>query len=232
MKKLIVGFGDSWTYGSELEFPQQQCWVTQVANLVNADYKNLGTPASSIGYLTNQLFDFIKQKPNDCKIIFMVGLTGLTRYLSYSNALQEFINITPEANYRTTNIPVNGRPPDIVIEFGTLASEMYRMVECVEYNQFIATQAVALFQNYCSRCNIDVIFFSYFDLCTFDSALVDTSLIYPTTLTYALTGQEYDIPKIRDNEYFQGKLFHPNKQGHTKIAELLKDFYDTNYSRD
>ena len=136
MKQTIVGFGDSWTFGSELDRPAEQCWLTQLATAMDADYCNMSTPASSIGHLTVQLFDFIQQNPNfeNNKLIFMVGLTGLTRYLSYSNRLNEFINITPEANYQSSNIHQSGRPPDVVKEFRTLSGEMYRMVECITMN--------------------------------------------------------------------------------------------------
>lgn len=228
MSDFLVGFGDSWTFGSELDRPWEQSWVVQLAKRFNAIPVNLGTPASGIGHLTVQLFDFVKQKHTG-RIIFMVGLSGATRYLTYSNRLQEFVNITPEANYRTGDIHQSGRPPEVVREFSTLAGEMYRMVECEEYNKFLATQTVFLFQQYCKNNNIDVLFFSYFDTVKFDSDIINNNLIYPTTITQALTGQEYELPAIRDNEYFQGKLFHPNIQGHERIAELLYEQYIQTY---
>ena len=228
MKKLLVAFGDSWTFGSELDIPRQDPWPTHLAKKLQAESINLGTPASGIGHLTVQLFDFIKRKHTG-RIIFMVGLSGATRYLSYSNRLQEFVNITPEANYRTGNIHESGRPPEVVQEFGTLAGEMYRMVECEEYNKFLATQTVFLFQQYCKNNGIDVLFFSYFDTVKFESDIIDTNLIYPSTITRALTGQEYELPAVRDNKYFQGKLFHPNIQGHERIAELLYEQYVQTY---
>lgn len=232
MKKLIVGFGDSWTFGSELDFPRDAPWVAQLANTMNAELVNMATPASSIGHLAVQLFDFIRQDTYiDYKKIFMVGLSGLTRYLTYSNQLGEFVNITPEANYRTGNIHHSGKPPEVVPDLQTLAKEFYRVAESPEYNNFIATQIIFMFQQYCTNYNIDVVFVSYFDLPAVDSNLVDTSLIYPTTITRALTGQEYELPAIRNNKYFEGKLFHPNISGHIRIAELLKEFYDQQYPR-
>lgn len=232
MKKLIVGFGDSWTFGSELDLPRDTTWLTQVAGKFDADCVNMSTPASSIGHLTVQLFDFIKQDNyTGHKKVFMVGLSGLTRYLAYSNQLNEFVNITPEANYRTGNIHMSGRPPEVVDEFRVLAGEMYRMVESPAYNNFIATQTVFMFQQYCKQENIDVIFFSYFDFPALDSLVVETDTLYPQTITRALTGQEYELPDIRNNKYFTGKLFHPNQQGHARIADILKEFYDQKYPR-
>jgi lysophospholipase L1-like esterase len=59
---------------------------------------------------------------------------------------------------------------------------------------------------------------------------VTTNLFYPTTITKALTGTEYSVPEVRENQYFQNKLFHPNEQGHKKIAEILLEFYERNNS--
>mgnify|MGYP003337101380 CR=1 FL=1 len=228
MKTLLVGFGDSWTFGSELDRPEEQCWARQLALKLGAEELNLGTPASSIEYTVVQLFDYILNYPdyNDYKKIFAVGLTGLTRYLSYSNARREFVNITPEANYRTGDIHYSGRPPEVVPEFGTLAGEMYRMVECPDYNLFKVEQTIFTFENYCRLNNIDVIFFSYFDYPN-----IKNDLLYPESLTRSLTGREYELPIIRDYETFAGKLFHPNIIGHQRIAELLKEFYDQKYPR-
>lgn len=228
MKRLLVGFGDSWTFGSELDIPRQDPWPTLLANKLDAEHVNLGTPASSIEHTVVQLFDFIKdiEQYQDYKKIFAVGLSGTTRYLSYSNRLHEFVNITPEANYRTGDIHVSGRPPDVVNEFSTLSGEIYRLVECAEYNRFKVEQTMFTFENYCKLNDIDVIFFSYFDY-----PGINNNLLYPQTLTQALTGKEYVLPDIRDDKYFSGKLFHPNILGHHRIAELLKEFYDQKYPR-
>lgn len=231
MKRLLVAFGDSWTFGSELDIPREEPWPTHLARQLQAEVINLGTPASSIEHTLVQLFDYVKNSDNytDYKKIFMVGLTGTTRYLSYSNRLGEFVNITPEANYRTGNIHFSGKPPDIVQEFGALSGEMYRMVESPEYNQYVATKTIFAFQNYCDQHNIDVLFFSYFDLVKVDTHVVDTKNLYPGTITKALTGREYELPAIRNNQYFSGKLFHPNISGHQRIAELLYEQYVQTY---
>lgn len=232
MNKLIVGFGDSWTFGSELDFPRDQPWLEHIAKSMGANYRNMSVPASSIGHLTTQLFDFIRtDNTTEVKKIFMVGLSGLTRYLTYSNKLDEFVNITPEATYRTGNIHLSGRPPDVVGEFRALSNEMYKLVECPAYNNFVVTQIIFMFEQYCTQHNIDVVFFSYFDFPTVDQSIVDTTLLYPITITRALTEQEYELPSIRNNKYFAGKLFHPNILGHIRIAELLEEFYVQHYPR-
>jgi len=204
--------------------------------MLDADAVNMGTPASSIGHLGVQLFNFVKQYPDfeNYKIIFAVGLSGLTRYLSYSNAKQQFINITPEAVYCTSDIHPSGRPPEHLPFMNDLARQVYTQVESNTYNNFLACQQIFQFQQFCNYNEIDCIFFSYFDqvdITNYRHMLI-SSTIYPVTITQALTGQEYELPAIRDNKYFEGKLFHPNILGHTRIAELLRDFYDKEYPRD
>ncbi len=236
MKQTIVGFGDSWTYGSELDRPSEQCWLAQLATVLDAHFCNMSTPASSTGHLSVQLFDFIKQNPNfeNDNLIFMVGLTGLTRYLSYSNSKSQFVSITPEAVYCTKDIHQSGRPPEVLNYMSGLAHDMYKLVDAPEYNEFLACQQIFQFQQFCNHNEIECIFFSYFDLLDTSkyAHMLSTDYIYPTTITQALTGQEYSIPAIRNNKYFEGKLFHPNQLGHSKIAELLKGFYDQKYPRD
>lgn len=227
MKKTLVTFGDSWTFGSELDKPSQQNWTAQISKLFDCDTVNMSVPASSIGHLTVQLFDFLQQSNTQDKI-FMIGLSGTTRYLSYSNSKDQFVNITPEAVYCTQDIKPTGQPPENLDYMNLLAKQTYQLVEHVNYNRFLLTQTLFLFENYCKQNNIPYIFFSYFDYLA-PLPIVDKTKLYPTSITKALSGAEYSIPEIRNNEYFTGKLFHPNEQGHVKIAELLYEFYTKIY---
>ncbi len=231
MKPLLVGFGDSWTFGSELDIPQEQNWLACLGRGIGADTVNMATPASSIGHLAVQLFDFI-QLGHTGQIIFLVGLTSASRYLSYSNELNEFVNITARLVYRTTQPepptgrPATGQPPDVVEHMRPLADAVYLYADCEQYRSFITAQTILLFQNYCQLNNITVRFFNYFDtvdLSTYGSA-INLSQIYPTTITKAITGQEYVLPDTLSNQYFAGKLFHPNHLGHQRIAEILYEF--------
>lgn len=234
-KQLLVAFGDSWTFGSELDIPREDPWVKHLADSLGVEYVNMGVPASSIGHTIVQLFNFIKQYPNfkEYKLIFMIGLTAPSRYLSYNNQDKEFINITSEAPYSTSNIHFTGRPPECVTHMNEYALLTYKQVEDGEYSEFLGVQTIFQFQQFCFNNNIDCLFFSYFDKLVTDNYgyMLQHDLIYPETITHALTGKEYDLPDVRENQYFKGKLFHPNQLGHTKIAELLKEFYDQKYSR-
>jgi hypothetical protein len=233
MKKVLVAFGDSWTFGSELDVPQQDCWAHQLAQQIDAEHVNLGTPASSIGHLAVQLFDFVQQEQyTDYKKIFMVGLSARSRYLSFDNQLKEFVNITTEAVYRTRDIQPTGQSPKHIDKLLDLKYQTYARVDDEYYANFITAQTVMLFQNYARLNNIDCVFFSYFDypdLSAYRSVL-DLDKLYPETITRTLTGMEYTIPDIRSNKYFETRLWHPNSLGHQQIAKILKTFYESKYT--
>lgn len=231
--KLLVAFGDSWTFGSELDKPQRDAWPQLVANQIGAALINLGTPASSIGHLSVQLFDFLQRYPDykNFETIFMVGLTAQSRYLSYSNASDEFVNITTEAVYSTSNIRFTGEPPEEVPHLLRVKELHYRLVDHTNYSDFLTAQAVFLFQQFAKNNYIDSIFFSYFDQLNLDKFnFINQQLILDNSITKILTGQEYTLPDIRNNVYFENKLFHPNEHGHSAIADILIEFYEKNYS--
>lgn len=234
MSKLLVGFGDSWTFGSELDIPYEQSWVAQLANSLDCEFINLGTPASSRGHLVVQLFEWINlsSKYKDYKKIFMIGLTGQSRYLSYSNQLNEFVNITPNLVYRTTQPlpppgrPPTGQPPDTVPELEDLARVTYQHTDCESWSNFVTAQTLFAFQQYCKLNQITNRYFCYFD--TVDlldyANIVDIKSIYPTSITKALTGRDYEHQTTMKHECFEGKLFHPNLLGHQRIAQILYEF--------
>ena len=227
MKTLLVAFGDSWTFGSELDIPREYPWVIHLAERIGAVPVNLGVPASGIGHLTVQLFNFVKKNSYpEYKKVFMIGLSGFTRYLTYSNQHNEFITITPEAVYRTAEVHETGRAPPVLNEFNIISSETYKRVQHTDYDTFLAIQQIALIQNFCQARNIKCYFFSYFDEFNFYGYenVIDLTLVHPETITRSLTGKEYSHG-VMDHEYFAGKLFHPNVAGHKQIANILYDQY-------
>lgn len=233
MSLLLVGFGDSWTFGSELDIPHEQSWVAQLAKKLDCEFINLGTPASSRGHLVVQLFNWIgiSDRYHDHKKIFMVGLTGQSRYLSYSNQLDEFVNITPNLVYRSQQPepppgrPPTGQPPDTVTDLEILARVTYQHVDCQSFRNFNTVQTIFIFQNYCALHDINSRYFSYFDAIDIKGYehVIDTQTLCSESITHMMTGQDYVLPDTMSHPYFQGKLFHPNMDGHQRIAEILHE---------
>lgn len=230
MKTLLVGFGDSWAVGAELPDPPNQNWVVQVATRLGAEYINLGTSGTGVEHLMVQLFKFLqtKERYDGYKIIFMVGLSGTSRYLSYCNTRKEFISITPNACYRTTDIDPGGRPPDVANNFTNIAYNIYSMVDCAEYNNYVAAKTVFAIQQYCKNNDIDCIFFSFWESPDFLGYPIDTKYVCKTPMTELLTNMPI-CDEIQKHPYFVGNMFHPNLAGQTKMSELIYDYYISTY---
>jgi hypothetical protein len=55
MINRLITFGDSFTYGEELENPQRDCWPQLVANHLKISLKNKAFPANSNDYILEQV---------------------------------------------------------------------------------------------------------------------------------------------------------------------------------
>jgi hypothetical protein len=210
VKKLLATFGDSWTFGSELENPQTECWTAQLSEYFSCVF-NMGTPASSIGHIVVQLEKLLTQinlKDFDsCTFVF--GLTSPSRYLMFDNLKNEYVNVTSEAVYYT-NINNNGRPPDVAKHLLKFGNDFYRNVDHVKLQQYTVSQVVAFLQAWCKQNNIQDIYMSYFEDQTFNQ-FVNTDKIINC-------GNSLNLAP----EYFTDGRSHPNKQGHAYIESLVK----------
>ena len=107
----LVGFGCSFTYGSELVDPEidgtfdeksqsivwdrhyantryreQHCWLGKLAKLLDATWDNRAEPANSNFAIAQQVADyFIKTRNSDEKIVVCVGWTERTRFSWYDD---------------------------------------------------------------------------------------------------------------------------------------------------
>lgn len=211
MKKLLATFGDSWTFGSELENPQTECWTAQLSEYFSCVF-NMGTPASSIGHIVVQLEKLLTQinlKDFDsCTFVF--GLTSPSRYLMFDNLKNEYVNVTSEAVYYT-NINNNGRPPDVAEHLLKFGNDFYRNIDHVKFQQHTTSQIVAFLQGWCMQNKVKDIYMSYFEDQQFNQ-FVDIDKVINQ-------GRSLNL----DRKYFRDNSSHPNKDGHTYIASLLKE---------
>ena len=96
----LVGFGCSFTYGSELQSPdidpadhwantryrEHHCWLGLLAEYFNCKYDNRAEPANSNFAIAQQVADyFIKTRNPDEKIVVCVGWTERTRFSWYGD---------------------------------------------------------------------------------------------------------------------------------------------------
>jgi hypothetical protein len=94
----LVGFGCSFTYGSELQssdidpadhwantrYRESNCWLGQLAKLLDTTWDNRAEPANSNFAIAQQVADyFIKTRNPDEKLVVCVGWTERTRMSWY-----------------------------------------------------------------------------------------------------------------------------------------------------
>lgn len=214
MKTLLATFGDSWTYGSELENPKTESWTAHVG----ADYTtvyNMGVPASSIGHLAVQL-DTLLNKVDITKFdkrVFVFGLTSQSRYLFNDNVRNEFVNGTSEGVYRT-QIQGNGRPPELVEYMSDFMWEYYRRIDSDAYQVQQCSQTVAFLQGWCLQNNVQDVYISYFENQNFNR-FVNLDSIINAGLAIGLKYSAFSK--------------HPDANGHKEIAKTIKDFICLKY---
>lgn len=214
MKSLLVTFGDSWTYGSELEDPQTQSW-TALLGKEYTEVHNLGVPASSIGHipvmLDSLLLNVNLNQYN--KKVFVFGLTSQSRYLMYDNVRNKFVNVTSEAVYYT-DVVSNNRPPEVVDHLNPFSWDFYRKVDSSALQVHTASQTVAFLQGWCMQHNVQDVYVSYFENQNFNQ-FVDLSKVIDGGLAI---GTKYSMFKK-----------HPDANGHAEIAERIKGFICKRY---
>lgn len=214
MKSLLVTFGDSWTYGSELENPETESWTA----LLGKDYTdvyNLGVPASSIGHIPVMLDSLllnVNLNQYDKKT-FVFGLTSQSRYLMHDNVRNKFVNVTSEAVYYTDVIS-NNRPPEVVEHLNDFAWDFYRRVDSDKFQVHNASQTVAFLQGWCNQNNVQDVYLSYFENQNFN--------------------QFVDIKKVINNGLALQLLnvmhgHHPDANGHKQIADIVREFICKRY---
>ena len=210
MKKLLATFGDSWTFGSELERPQTECWTAQLGTDFTHVY-NMGTPASSVGHIVVQLENLLQQINLEefAQRVFVFGLTSPSRYLMFDNLNNEYVNVTSEAVYYT-DINSNGHPPRVAEHLLKFGNDFYRSVEHRTLQKYTSSLTVAFLQSWCQQHHVKDIYLSYFEDQEFNQ-FVNTDKIIQQ-------GQSLNL----EPKYFTDGRSHPNRDGHAYIASLVK----------
>ena len=214
MKTLLVTFGDSWTYGSELDSPETESW-TALLGQDYTDVHNLGVPASSIGHIPVMLDSLllnINLNSYDKKT-FVFGLTSQSRYLMHDNVRNKFVNVTSEAVYYTDIVSKN-RPPEVVEHMNSFSWDFYRKVDSPALQVHTNSQVVAFLQGWCLQNDVQDVYLSYFENQNFN--------------------QFVNLDKIIDGGLAVGTKYslfrkHPDAAGHKEISEKIKSFICKRY---
>lgn len=230
--KTLVALGDSWTYGSELENPDN-AWPYQLADRIGCSRViNLGREASSIYHLPLQIAEF--EKMDVVNPIFAVGITDEARVMLWNTRGGDW--------YKLTGVPELAKNPELTTYMKAFAAE----VDTFAFREYNLGLALTWLQNYFTAKKYQYIMYKQFNNLEtrFFDQILDKTKIHRHGVSiladladhipasnfspYGDAWSFYDV--ITNNKYFQGKVAHPNELGHAKIADVLADLYNHCYT--
>lgn len=210
--KQVFAFGDSWAYGSELDFAAgDKPFVHWFAQAVDMPYTNFGKEGASLAIILKTLVDNIKSITEDS--IVLVVVPPDVRWYSQTEE-QGFYTIKDHAEY----LRIAG---DHSAEWFTYHHAMFiytiqkllndrgcRYIMAHNYGTIAETKK---YNFPFARSK----FLSLQDLTSILSGVYNASTVL------------FHDPKAElfTGEYFEGCIHHPNVKGHKRIAELLLEKY-------
>lgn len=217
---VLAVFGDSWVEGSELpnDTKDQDCFAGQLAKVLGSRrVLNFGEPGSSISAMQFQLHELIKQIKSDQKVTAVFFITGSSRHLLLDiDSTNDFVTLTPHG--------VTVRPyQNQQVQLLTLLNDLYyKHFHTESNNKLMLNLNLLALQSRCAYQGIEDYYIAGWE--TLDLwPEVNRNKIYQG-------GQKtcadlLDLAKINDTFDFGNNPnitgTHPNRQGHTLIAQAL-----------
>jgi hypothetical protein len=207
MKKFLV-FGDSWPYGSELDFRIEKPFPNLFAEQNQLDLGAYCVPSTGIPHLVIQLEKAINDGFRDCIGLFCLSSTS--RSITYQdNQWQE--------------IHVNNTDPSSVAYF--------KYIHSLELDDFTSNCYILALQKICQQYNIDDYYVSCWSELNLYLPGIDKSKFFnegKTTLVDILgciKDRPYEDISIDSNHpTIYPKKWHPNYTGHQIIANKLNNW--------
>jgi hypothetical protein len=213
MIKKVVGFGDSWMYGDELDDAtrEQDCFLGQLGQHYNVPVENYGINGSSLQSAMWTFLWWLEKEPRPSECLVLVGLTSSYRFSYY------------DANRTSKNLDkANGNPVDNLVhsswplhnfndDFAQLIKLQTVLATSDEWKHLNYQQAILFFDGVSSRQHIPLIQFNIMP--DFKSIKNVPSLAW----------LNFSLKTWIHNEYPEHTLpgEHPNRQGHHLISQRL-----------
>ena len=209
----LIGFGCSWTYGSELYNPdigeeyhkehilfrESNCWLGRLANRLGCEFDNRAEPANSNFAISQQVAQYFLNCYNNEKIIICIGWTANTRMSWFDD---KWVH--------------NGFASN---EYGWTRSAREWVLRSTNESHNMYTNNAKLFVNsICDSMNIPIIQFNaigHHDTTNYKNYFIDGATM-DSMLRNAM--QEDDRKKF----FCPGD--HPNEEGHEYFTSRLTDF--------
>ena len=209
----LIGFGCSWTYGSELydpdigeekhkeniSFRESNCWLGLLANRLGYEFDNRSEPANSNFAIGQQIAQYFLNSYNNEKIIICIGWTAKTRMSWYDTKWihNGFVNA----------------------ENGWTRSAKEWVIRSTDKTYDMYTNNAKLFANsICKLKNVPIVQFNAIG--THESTNYDNYFVDGSSMKEVL-----DIAmKEDDRKQLFCKGNHPNEQGHEYFTRRLTEF--------
>ena len=225
MPKLLLSFGDSWTYGAELPDAdrEQLNFTSQLANLLQIDQvKNFSEVGSSISHLQIQLRNAInncQQQIGQSATTAVFFLTGQERFLFFDHR-GEFANLTA-AGYIARPLQY-----DLRDQFDSIYNFYYKNIHSTAADIITLNTNILALQKICQHHGIKDYYISGWERLTLWPE-VDRSRIYKQGIDHC--GKILNLDHNLNNpQYIVPRGTHPNAQGHKLIAQKLFEMIKSN----
>jgi hypothetical protein len=213
MIKKVVGFGDSWMYGDELDEAtrEQDCFLGQLGQHYNIPAENYGINGSSLQSAMWTFLWWLEKEPRPSECLVLVGLTSSYRFSHYdTNRTSPNLNNTdvrPADNLIHSSWPTYNFSKD----FAQLIKLQTVLTACDEWKILNYQQTVLFFDGVSARQHIPLVQFNIMP----DYARIKN---VPT-----LPWPDFDLKTWIHQDHPEYRLpgGHPNSQGHHLITQRL-----------
>jgi hypothetical protein len=206
----LVTFGDSWPYGTGLNFIIENPFGKILAELLQIkNYMNCAVPASSNDRTVLELLEYVKGNTSVKNHLAVFFITTPTRKL----AIQ----------HNNTFVDINLKFTDMskIKNQNTIDKIYYKYLYSLPQEQFDLQRNILSLQRICSQLEIRDFYIVGWSDIKLDCPGIDNTKIYKQTCTQILGYKnQKDYLENNPNQYLL-PCRHPNQKGHQLIAEHL-----------
>lgn len=210
MKTFLV-FGDSWPYGSELDFTKEKPFPNLFAQKHSLDFKSYCVPSTGIPHLVIQLEKAINDGHRDCIGLFCLSSTS--RSIMYDKKQWKEIHI-------------NNTDPSSIAYF--------KYIHSLELDNFTSNSYILALQRICQQHNIEDYYISCWSKLNLYLPGIDKSKFFEegnTTFVDILECGNHlpdmDTSINAKHHTIYPNQCHPNYHGHQILADQLHKWIKT-----
>jgi lysophospholipase L1-like esterase len=220
-RPILVGFGDSWAYGTGLA-RDESCYINLLGNKLGIPNYNYAVAGSSVPHLILQLKNFIQQQYSTDNITYAIFfITAMERDLIFTDQGQPNDLSGPHPHQPAEYINYYAEIyTDHLASFRLNTSLLTLTALCKHYNinahYIFGWQTPKLWP----EINLDQ-FYQYGQKSIMDVFLGnDIEPTHRNIIFLKNSNNPYMLPSIAN----VGSAGHPNQLGHKKIAEVLNEW--------